>query len=164
MTKRNTTIALALAALALTTGCQSIDDNRIPAVQVSVVFSTVGEWNTYGVGGALEYRRFIRSENIPANFPYTATTYTGFGGILLVGDIYGEPKAYDLSCPVECKKDVRIAVDRDNNIAECPVCHSTYDVFSNDGYPLSGLAAQRGYGLQRYHVTRGASNYYMILR
>lgn len=147
-------------------GCDRVDSDRLPAMPVNIVFQTVGVWDYYGVPGALETRRFIRTqkEQLPADFPYTVSTYTGFGGVLLCGDLYGNPVAYDLSCPVECRADVRIEVDRTGNVAYCPVCGSTYSIFENYGSPLSGLAAERGYGLQRYKVRMGANPYCLISR
>lgn len=158
--------ALVMSAL-LTTSCNRIDDNRIPGVGVNIVFSTPGIWAKYGISGALDTRRFIRSATspVPADFPYTVTTYTGYGGVLLVGDVYGNPLAYDLSCPYEAKPDIRINVDRDANDAVCPVCGSTYDIFEGQGRPTSGPAAERGYGLTRYRVLEGdALNYRVITR
>lgn len=150
------------------TSCQRIDDDRLPPVAVNVVFTTPGVWALYGVGGALEWKRFIRTRTltVPADFPYTAASYTGFGGLLLVGDLYGNPLAYDLACPYEARADVRVEINPEANDARCPVCHSTYDVFGGQGRPTSGPAAQRGYGLTRYRVAEGsgALDYRMIIR
>lgn len=154
-----------LTVAIMLTACDSVDSNRIPAMPVNIVFQTVGSWDYYGVSGALDTRRFIRTskEQVPANFPYTVSTYTGFGGVLLCGDLYGNPVAYDLACPVECRADVRIQVDHDLNVAYCPTCGSTYAIFDNYGAPLSGLAAERGYGLQRYHVRGGTGSVYRVI-
>lgn len=138
----------------LCTACHTIDDDRIPAAPVQISFPTVADWNVYGVAGALDHRSFIRELRQPANFPYTASTFTGFGGILLVCDVLGQPKAFDLACPVECKRDVRIQINPADNLAHCHVCGSTYNVFSLNGSPVSGSAAQNGYGLRPYHVVR----------
>lgn len=153
-------VAVLLAAVAVS--CDSIDDERLPPAPVRLTFANIGEWNVYGVGGALDHRRFIRELKIPANFNYTELSYTGFGGILLVGDINGEPQAYDLACPVECRSDVRVSVT-DGSYAECPKCHSTYEIFTNFGYPLSGEAAKRGYGLTRYKVFFGGATEYAVI-
>jgi hypothetical protein len=144
--------------------CHTIDDDRIPTTPVNIVFSDVGMWNTYGVGGALDTRRFIKSERVPTNFPYAAASYTGYGGVLLVCDFNGNALAYDLACPVECKATVRVQVDKDASVAVCPTCHSTYSIFENYGYPLSGKAAEYGYGLRRYYVVAGSSDYRVITR
>lgn len=149
--------------MAAASGCHTIDNRRLPPVNVRIAFANQGDWVTYGVAGAASWRIFIRQDRIPANFPYTALTYTGFGGVLLVCDVMGTPVAYDLSCPVECKQDIRVAVNPVDNVAECPVCHSTYEVFTNLGHPLSGPAAEHGYGLEVYNVGPGPAGEYMLI-
>lgn len=145
------------------TSCKHLDDQRIPPAPVNLTFNTIAEWNRYGVPGALSHKRYIKSERIPADFPYVALSHTGFGGILLVGDILGAPRAYDLACPVECKADVRIIVDTETNKAYCPKCGSIYDIYTNYGQPLSGPALDYGYGLQKYYVGAGNSGEYMVV-
>lgn len=153
---------IAIAILVLSVGCDRLDNQRIPPAPVNIPFASVGDWNVSGIGGALDHRRFIKEQLIPANYHYTAISATGFGGVLLVGDVNGQPAAYDLACPVECKRDVRVAIDTEAMVAECPVCHSTYDVFSLGGYPLTGPAAEDGYGLRRYNVGSGRGDYMII--
>ena len=156
-------IALVLCAAS----CSRIDDKRIPSVNVNIVFSTDGMWSKYGVGGALQWKRFIKTstQRVPADFPFTVSTYTGYGGVLLVGDLYGNPVAYDLSCPYEVKPDIRIEVDDESHDAYCPVCGSTYDIYGGQGRPTSGPSAERGYGLTRYNVLTGSGlNYRVVTR
>ncbi len=143
-------------------GCHSVDDDRIPWAPVSIPFQNVGEWNTYGVGGATDTRRFIKSEKVPSGFPYTVAMATGFGGVLLVCDYNNAYLAYDLACPVERKQTTRINVDTSENVGRCPVCGSTYDIFRTGG-PLSGPAATEGYALTRYIVSAGFSGEYMLI-
>lgn len=149
--------------LAITAACHHIDDDRIPPAPVRITFNTVSDWDIYGTPGALDTRIFIKQERIPRDFPYTALTETGFGGVLLCGDIFGAPVAYDLACPVEMKADIRITVDKDASNAYCPHCGSVYDIFSNYGHPISGEAAERGYGLQRYYAGAGSAGEYMVI-
>lgn len=144
-------------------GCKHLDDDRIPPAPVRLSFNTIADWNTYGVTGALGHKRYIKSERIPRDFPYTALSQTGFGGILIVGDILGAPRAYDLACPVECKADVCIIVDTEASNAYCPKCHSVYDIFTNYGQPLSGPAHDYGYGLQKYYIGAGNQGEYMVV-
>lgn len=154
---------VALCCAAICCSCTSVDDDRIPAAPVRIEFPTVGTWNTYGVAGALDHRSFIKSQRIPAGFPYSEASATGFGGVLLVGSYDNTPLAYDLACPVEAKQDVRIAVDAEHATAYCHVCTSTYDIFRT-GAPLSGPAADKGYALTRYRVANGSSALsYMII-
>lgn len=150
-----TAAALALAPMC---GCDSVDSERIPAFKVQVALNSPGLWNVYGVGGYGQHREFIVATRTPSNFPFTETTFTGYGGVLLIMgmDPFGQgdviPLAYDLSCPVECKPDIRVAVDDATLEAVCPVCGSHYDVTMSGGAPLSGPAATGDvkYGLQRY--------------
>ncbi|MDE7135736.1 MAG: hypothetical protein K2N91_03815, partial [Muribaculaceae bacterium] len=83
--------------------------------------------------------------------------------VLLCTDIHGTPVAYDLACPVEVNPTVRVVINSEKLEAECPVCHSTYDVFANNGIPTGGVAASDGYALRRYRVGAGASGQYMIV-
>ena len=154
-------ITLLLAAMSTAQSCHHLDDDRIPPAAVNISFHTMADWNTYGVGGALQWKRFIIDERIPANYPYTALTYTGFGGVLLGADAFGTPLAYDLACPYECRRNVRVGINTETMLAECPVCHSTYDVFSLYGHPVSGPSADRGYGMRRYYVGPGRAGEYM---
>lgn len=157
-------LLLLAASLSATVSCHHVDDDRIPSAPVNLVFRGQQMWDVYGVHGATEYRRFIKSERLPADFFYVAGDYTGFGGLLLCGDFFGNPVVYDLACPVECRGDVRVNVDNTSNIAVCPVCHSTYAIYENYGHPLSGIAAERGYGLKRYRIGQAAGADYVITR
>ena len=139
-------------------GCHSVDDDRIPPVSVNVQFTTIGDWQLYGVAGADQYRRFIKSQRQPAGYPYKVSEYTGFGGLLLCCDPMGDFLCYDLSCPVEVKQDIRIEIDSESTmagVARCPKCGSTYNLYGY-GAPLSGPALESNYGLQRYRVFVGS--------
>lgn len=156
---------ISLVAIALlSAACDKLNDDRIPPAAVRIAFNTVHEWDYYGTPAALSYRYFIREERIPSDYPWTSLTYTGFGGVLLVGDINGDPQAYDLACPVECKYDVRVQVDTKTNTARCPKCHSEFDIFTNYGHPLSGPAAADGYGLRVYRVAPGSQGEYLVVQ
>ena len=157
-------LAAAMALATAMTGCETVDTERIPAVPVNVTFRGEQMWTAFGVTTPLQYRRFIKQLKEPTSFFYVVSDYTGYGGLLLAADYYGNPVVYDLACPVECKPDVRVVVNADSHIAECPKCHSTYAVFENYGIPLSGLAKECNYGLKRYRVSRAANGDYMITR
>ncbi len=161
MTRLAKTILYAACAIACA-GCHTLDDDRIPVTPVNLPFATEASWNIYGVAGAMDYKSYIRDKRIPANFPYTANSFTGFGGILLVTTVLGEPAAYDLACPVERDHNIIVEINTESMLAECPVCHSEYDVFSLSGHPVEGIAAEKGYGLRRYRVARGRIDYMLV--
>lgn len=158
--------------LVCATSCESIDNNRIPALSVNIRLDNTGLWNTYGVGGYGIYRYFIRETKEPINFPFTESTYTGYGGVLLIGGMdpftteTNIPLAYDMSCPVECKREIRVRIDDNNLDAVCPMCGSRYDVVSAGGAPIAGpaLTGEVKYRLQPYHCLPGMSGGYVITR
>lgn len=154
--------ALAILVLLLIgcVGCNGVDDDRIPPCPVNINLGDAGVWNTYGVAGFGDWRRFIHtsSERLPSGFPYTSQSATGYGGVLLIRGMdpfsgnTDFPMAYDLSCPVEMKQNVRVQVDGETYEAVCPVCGSHYDVVMGGGSPVSGPASvgDHRYGLRRY--------------
>ena len=152
--------------------CHTVDDERIPAMPVSINLSDPGLWNTYGVPGFGLFRYFIPQLWEPAGFSYSVGTATGFGGILLIGGMdpfsteTNIPLAYDLACPVECDPNVRVAVDVASFEAVCPKCGSHYDVTMQGGAPVSGQASEgkHKYGLTRYQCLPSTMGGYMITR
>jgi len=159
-------ILFTLAAVGLS-GCHSVDiKNNVVYGRVYIPFANVGDWETYGVGGALQSRRFIRWDNVPADYPYPEYCFTGFGGVMLACTINSDFVAYDLACPVEHSQSVLVAVDAERNYAVCPKCGSAYDVFQleeSPGYPLSGPARDSGYGLTPYRVVFGVDGKYALI-
>lgn len=158
-------MAAILAVAAFVTSCDSVDFDRIPPTNVRLSFDTQAEWVKYGTPGALDHKMFYidGADRHPADFPWTALTYTGYGGILLVGDISGAPYAYDLACPVELRRDVRLRIDTETNEAYCPVCGSRYSVYTNYGNPLSGEAKKLKRGLRRFNVGPGMNGEFMVV-
>lgn len=148
------------ALLSAAVACNQVDDDRIPSLPVYINLSGAGMWNTYGVAGIGLSRSFINAGGVasPSGFPFTANTYLGFGGVLLIGGIDpftsepNVPLAYDLACPVERDQSVRVTVDPDNFEAVCRKCGSRYDVVMAGGSPVAGpaLTGDVKYGLRRY--------------
>ena len=155
----------------LVTACTTIDDNRIPSLPVNINLSTGDLWVTYGVAGYGDWTQFILQLHEPKNFPFTDRTATGYGGVLLVSGVNpytldaGTPLAYDLSCPVECKPDIRVEMLPDGLtwIAVCPVCGSRYDVLELGGSPVYGTAKTRKLGLRRYECRETGYGGYLII-
>lgn len=156
------------------TGCQSVDDERIPNMVVNISLSDPGLWNTYGVSGFGSHRNFIYSPSggsQPAGFTYKAGSATGFGGVLLIegvdpfSAVTAAPLAYDLACPVERRADIRVYVENETYMAVCPECNSVYDVTVAGGSPVSGeaLNGKYKYALKSYRVIpSGQGGYYII--
>lgn len=154
--------AVVMAGMAFSS-CHSIDDERVPIAPVNITFATAVDWNIYGVAGAMSYKYFILNKREPSNFPYLASSATGYGGVLLVSSVMGDPLAYDMACPVERSSNVVVRIDKDIMQARCPECGSTYDVFSLYGHPTGGPAATDRYGLRRFYVGPGRGGAYMVI-
>ena len=157
---------LASLCLALC-ACKKIDDETIPAMPVNIDLANIGYWTTYGVSGYGSFRYFNTETREPANFPFTAHTYTGFGGVVIIcgfdfttGD-YNSVLAYDMACPVERQRDVRISINQDFK-AVCPKCGSQYDVCEGAGAPTSGTALSRKIGLRRYSAIARNGGYVIV--
>lgn len=151
--------AIILAAATVLSGCEKVDNHRIPPANVAITFNTIGDWHQFGVSGAGEIREFIKQEGIPAGYPYKSLEYTGFGGVMLVCDPNGEYLAYDLACPVEANQSVRVQPDTSNplaGMARCPKCKSVYNLFGM-GAPVEGEALKLKYGLENYFVSVGST-------
>ena len=163
---------LLLAAMAVSCS-DAVNNTRLPNYPVYLNLSGAGMWNTYGIGGVGMHREFIKDRQLPAGFPYLASSYTGYGGILLVGvdaaaNFADEtwpylPMAFDMSCPVEAKTDVLVYVDDDKFEAVCPVCGSRYTLLSGGG-PVSGPAVGLRYGLEPYRCQGSPMSGFIITR
>lgn len=170
MNIRQTLCIAAIAAISLTPACNTVDDDRIPNLPVNISLGDPGLWNSFGVWGFGQSRRFVTTLKEPAGFHYPINASTGFGGVLLVlgMDPFSNdtqiPLAYDLSCPVECRPDIRVYVDTETFEAICPDCGSRYDVTMAGGSPTDGpaLTGSRKYGLRRYQVYPTATGGYII--
>ena len=154
--------AIALAICGMLNSCASVDDDRIPYNGVYIDLGNLSYWQIYGVHYLGDYNRFIKEDRIPSNFHYNVTAETGFGGVLLVTGIDNTPLAYDLSCPVEIKRNIRVQFNPDTRIATCPVCHSEYDVCEFGGSPISGDAKRHRWGLRPYVVVPAIDGGYKI--
>ncbi len=143
-----------ICSLSLCSCHDTVDSERIPYAPVHVDLSGQGTWDTYGVHAFGQGRKFIRTGNSvdqePKNFHYSDLSATGFGGLLLVGDLENMPLLYDLACPVERKQSVRVSYNPDTQLATCPQCGSQYNVCEHFGSPVSGQAFQHKWGLKRY--------------
>ncbi len=145
-------------------GCTTIDTGRIPSYPVYLNLSPLPVWEKYGVSGFSDTRIFIKESRIPSDFAWTERDRTGYGGLLIVSGVDPftteacVPIAYDLSCPVEHSRDIRVEMVAADPlpIARCPVCKSEYDVIEGGGRPISGKAADHGYGLKMYRCLPSA--------
>lgn len=136
-------------------------NEQIESSPVSLTFSQA-EWMTFGVISIGTHRYFNKSQSLPANFTYKENFATGFGGILLVVGVGGEPYAYDASCPNEGDASVVVSIDRNSFEAVCPKCNSHFEVINGTGVSVSGHAYEKHYALKHYKSIKNSDGGYTI--
>ena len=130
-------------------GCEDEIVSRIPYASVS--FTIDLSFDDNDLAGAYTAKSVTKKR----------TDYDGLGygglllfnkGVLALHEIY----AYDLSCPNEAKRDVRV-VPNTSGQAVCPQCNAIYNLDSN-GAPASGSS----YYLHQYPVSPSGNNRYIV--
>lgn len=142
---------------------KKVSDDRIPVSTVRIEVSRAQQANPgWWVNAPTDHVEFIKP-SYPIGFSYQISSYTGYGGVMLVYGYDDARYAFDLTCPVERDPSIKIYVD-ENYDARCKQCGSTYDVFWGSGAPKTGEAAERQYSLRKYYVNYIAGNgSYMIV-
>jgi len=129
---------LFLVILFFLAGCQG-DISSIPDLYVNVVRNI----DTYKLNSSNSYLYIPK--------PVTALDATGFGGIIIVHDLNDNNYyAFDLACPVEADRNVKIGKPDLNFICECPSCGEKYDLKWGHGVPKINL---KNKVLKRYSVS-----------
>lgn len=77
-----------------------------------------------------------------------ASDKIGYGGLLIVHGPLGDYYAFDLSCPVEARRDKLIEAESNGVYATCPHCGARFDISTRDGFPSEGSK----YRLTTYQV------------
>lgn len=95
----------------------------------------------------------IQGNSIAITDIYDYNQRIGYSGLLIVHGLDDAFYAFDLCCPHEHKRDVK--VEPSMIIARCPVCGTVYDIGFGTGYPNSGPSE---YPLKRYTVTTSGYN------
>ncbi|MDR2918771.1 MAG: (2Fe-2S)-binding protein [Tannerella sp.] len=105
----------------------------------------------------LGYKMYI---NQGADF-IAGKEYVGYGGVLVVHTITDGLHAFDLACPNEVSKNIKVEITDNTGLnATCPKCGTIYEV----GDPGSGVAinADKKLYLTTYHVTSRGNNKYIV--
>jgi len=107
----------------------------------------------YELNAQLAYKEFTK--------PRLASDRLGFGGVLVINGMGDNPVnlfAYDLACPVESQRDIRVVPDKSGITATCPKCGAVFTIATGTGAPQSGTK----YYLKSYRVTGYGTQYTII--
>jgi len=134
--------------------CQKEYYTSIPDCQVNLELSLNGL--DYDLNANLAFKVFTQ--------PRLAKDLLGFGGILVVNgfSMNGNPVnlyAYDLACPVEMQRTVRVVPDKSGGTATCPKCGAVYEIATGTGAPRSGTK----YYLKSYFVRDSGNGVYTVV-
>ncbi len=134
-------------------------DEHLANSPVNIDLAYYGTWDVYGVHSAGDFQYFCKDKQLPSSFNYLRETYTGFGGVYIIRTFLGDIKAFDATCPVEQNRDLIVSIDPETYHAICSACGSHYDIFENNGAPISGNALELKYGMKPYTVVSMGSGY-----
>ncbi|MCC8146724.1 MAG: hypothetical protein LIO93_09885 [Bacteroidales bacterium] len=94
--------------------------------------------------------------------PRAATDKLGYGGVLVINGYITEGNinlyAFDLACPVEIDREIKIVPDNSGNAA-CPQCKEVYNIGSGTGIPTKGISK---HALRKYNVGNNGGNRFLI--
>jgi len=128
--------------------CEKEYYTTIPYVPVNIDLKL--ETQDYELIANLGYKTFTQ--------PRFALEKLGFGGVLVINGI-GENQvnlfAYDLACPVEALRNIRIVPDKSPVTATCPKCGAVFTIATGTGAPQSGTK----YYLKSYKVIGNGMQY-----
>ena len=132
---------LAFLIMAIWSGCDDNYVSSIPSYPVGLQLNLTSTYSTFK-NSTNQFLLFEKRIN--------ETDRIGFGGILVYSDVDLDDSgntiyyAFDMACPYEVKRDVRVYPVKDGlGQVKCEKCGSVYNVFSGSGYPEpnSGPAA-----------------------
>jgi hypothetical protein len=136
--------------ICLATSCKREEYSNIPYSPVNL---TLYPEDMMQLAGSPSHLSFIRPKN--------AGDQLGYGGLLVVHGLDYTPSAtyyvYDLACPVESQKNIRIQPDDTGLTATCNRCGSVFNI-ADGGYPQSGTELK----LIRYQITPLGNGSYRI--
>jgi len=89
-----------------------------------------------------------------------ATEAYGYGGILIACTWDGQYCAFDLACPVEADRNIRVSKTDQALIVKCESCGEEYDLGFGDGTPTKKISKE---ALKRYSANLNESNNHIIV-
>ncbi|MDR3653870.1 MAG: hypothetical protein P4L34_12985 [Paludibacter sp.] len=132
------------------TSCYDNVQSSIPDFPVYLELNLISTYPTF-LNSTLHCLTFETLSGLPI------TDRIGYGGILVCTGFEGEYTAYDMACPYEAKRNIRV---HPNGIGQavCDSCGSVFDIGYGFGSPISGKAKQP---LKRYKTTLSSNILYV---
>ncbi len=146
-------ISILLLGLLLFISCaDELPRQIVPFAPVNVQIDLDGL--DHSLKNPLSYKVFTEQDR------RTDDDHFGYGGVLVTSDVTGTILyAYDLCCPFEKKRDIKIVPEEDGT-ATCPTCGTAFVTMYGFGTPEKGVSKEP---LQRYRVFSIASGVYRVV-
>lgn len=150
-------IPILLLALLCLTGCKGNTTFRsaVPTYPIHLEINTrVGMFVSF-VPGNITSHVIVDAGGFHFNGitqPLTVQDAYGFAGTVVYIDASDSYAAYDLCCPHCMLRDLPCRID--GMFAVCDSCHEQYDIYSGNGVPTRGIAAEP---LKRYNTSYNAT-------
>ncbi len=139
-------------------GCNDTMYSSIPDFPVYIELKLTAQYPTF----KNSLGQFLTTEK---NIFITSNERSGFGGVVvctgIMPDEFGKTQyfAFDMACPYETKKDIKVRPDTTGlPYLICEKCGSVYDVGFGNGNPLSGPAKEY---LKKYNATSSGDVLYI---
>lgn len=129
----------ACVCLLIAFSCSKINESSIPYYRVYLTLDL--RYQDKDLVGLYNVKSFTSPRN--------AAESTGFSGVFVVCGNNNVYYAYDLCCPHEAEKSVRVVPDLAGG-AKCPQCGTEFSTAYGSGAPVKGPSK---YALRRYNVT-----------
>lgn len=112
--------------------CNNTDSPTVPSRPVNIRLNLTANYNTFSA--PLEYLTFEKkNENL-------GVYSIGYGGILVNVTMESAYRAFDMSCPYEKDKDIKVRPESGGAFAVCEKCGSKFDLAYGYGYVEKGPA------------------------
>ena len=141
--KKMTVISILFFSIFLLNCCNA-NRTSIPDIYVRLEFYLTSAPELYGFNG---FKEFVVSQH--------TSQYLGYGGILVFHTVEDKFCAFDMSCPYEVKRDVRVHCDN-AGIARCDSCKSEFYVGDGFAFPINSNSKTK-FPLKRYSVYYNAA-------
>ena len=143
---------LFILLLALVSSCDDEISSPVPNAEVNIKLYLNHE--DMNLTGKLSYTVFTSRRK--------ESDKIGYGGVLVINGFGDTPHvnlyAFDLSCPVEVSRTVRLVPDNEGHCV-CPKCGTKYDIGYGNGRPVSGEGTSF---MRSYRVVNTGNSTYLV--
>ena len=124
----------------LARSCNKVNVSNVPYARVYLTLDL--RYQDKDLVGLLNFKEITQPRN--------AGEMVGYSGVLVVNGYDDQYYAFDLCCPNEANKSIKVEADN-TGYAQCPKCGAKFEIALGTGRPDNGVTE---FALTRYMVTR----------